>query len=277
MELLKVGLIGCGAIGTSIAEGIRDGKAGEIELNAVCDIEELRMKSLEEKLSNRNLIKTTKPEVLIKLKNIDLVIEAANKSIVEFYSESVLRSGKNLMIMSVGALNDKNLYHRIESLAREYGLKVYIPSGAICGLDGVKAAANARLERAEITTTKHPKSLAGAPYLEDYGIDITRITQTKVIFQGKADEAIKGFPKNVNVAVALSLASMGVDQTTVRIIADPMATHTIHEISVTGEFGELYTKVRNIIHPENPKTSYLAVLSAIRTLRNINDPIQIGT
>ena len=99
----------------------------------------------------------------------------------------------------------------------------------------------------------------------------------QILYQGTAKEAAKGFPKNMNVAVALSLAAIGVDHTMVKIIADPNATRTQHEVKVVGNFGELYTIVKNFLHPDNPKTSYLAALAAIRTLRKVTEPIQVGT
>ena len=103
------------------------------------------------------------------------------------------------------------------------------------------------------------------------------MTKPKIVYRGRAKDAAKGFPKNVNVAVALSLAGVGVDRTMVTIIADPEATRTQHEVRVVGEFGELYTVVKNYVHPKNPKTSYLAALAAIRTLRKRDEAIQIGT
>jgi aspartate dehydrogenase len=275
-ELLKVGLIGCGAIGTSIAEGIRDGRAGEVALSAICDVDDERLRRLKDGMQG-DVVSVTSPEDLIALGGIDLIIEAANQGVVEDHAERVLASGKSLMVMSVGALRDEELQGRLERFAKERGVRVYVPSGAICGLDGVKAAAVAGLESVEITTTKHPRSLVGAPYLEEHGIDLDRISEPVTIFRGTASEAARAFPKNVNVAVALSLAGIGVQRTTVRIVADPGATRTQHEVIAKGEFGELKTRVRNVLHPENPRTSYLAVLAAIRTLRKISEPIQVGT
>lgn len=133
------------------------------------------------------------------------------------------------------------------------------------------------LTSVEIVSTKHPRGLEGAPYLVENNIDLSGLTEPEVVFQGSAREAARGFPKNVNVAVALSLAGIGVDRTVVTIVADPSATRTLHEVRARGEFGELHTTVRNLVHPENPKTSYLAALSAIRTLRKLTEPIQVGT
>lgn len=274
---MNVGLIGCGAIGCTLARGIIEGKAGDIKLVAVCDVLEKRVDGLKEDLSLPNLFTTTEPDELIEREDVEFVIEAASQTVVHAVAEPVLKAGKDIMIMSVGALRDGALADRLEKLAEEKGVKVYLPSGAICGLDGVKAASVEGITRAEITSTKHPRSLEGAPYLVENQISLRGLTKPKIVYRGRAKDAAKGFPKNVNVAVALSLAGIGVDRTMVTIIADPEATRTQHEVRVAGEFGELYTVVKNYVHPENPKTSYLAALAAIRTLRKCTEAIQVGT
>jgi aspartate dehydrogenase len=274
---VKVGLIGCGAIGSTLARGIIEGKAGDVKLVAICDALETRVDGLKEDLSLPGLFTTTMPNELIAREDVEFVIEAASQTVVHTVAETALTAGKDIMIMSVGALRDGALADRLKALAEERGVRVYLPSGAICGLDGVKAASVEGITRAEITSTKHPRSLEGAPYLVENKISLRGLTQPKIVFRGRAKDAAKGFPKNVNVAVALSLAGVGVDRTMVTIIADPEATRTQHEIRVVGAFGDLYTMVKNYVHPENPKTSYLAALAAIRTLGKRAEVIQVGT
>ncbi len=220
---------------------------------------------------------TTESDDIIQDESVELVIEAASREAVKAIAEKVLTAGKHMLIMSVGALSDDDLLSRLEEAARERNVKVYLPSGAICGLDGVKGASVEEIHSAQITSTKHPKSLTGAPFLVENKIDISSLKESTVIFQGTAREAISGFPKNVNVAVALSLAGIGVDKTKVKIVADPNTDRTQHEIRVEGDFGELTTRVRNHVHPDNPKTSYIAALAAIRMLRKLSEPIQLGT
>lgn len=274
---MNVGLIGCGAIGSTLAHAILEGKAGDTTLTAICDLDASRVDRLKEALSLPKLFCTTELEDLINLPDVDFVIEAASQEAVHAVSEKVLHAGKDLLIMSVGALRDEGLTRRLEVLAREKGVKVYLPSGAICGLDGVKAASVEEITRVEITTTKHPRGLEGAPYLVEHKISLRDLAKPKTVYRGNAREAAKGFPKNVNVAVALSLAGIGVDRTMVTIIADPDATRTRHEVTVVGAFGELHTTVNNYVHPANPKTSYLGALAAVSTLRKINTPLQVGT
>jgi aspartate dehydrogenase len=274
---MNVGLIGCGAIGRTLAKAIINRKAGDITLTALCDIDEARLDSLYRELGQETIIKTQDSTSLIENPEINLVIEAATKEAVKEIAEKALDHGKNLLIMSAGAFTDENLYNVLSDKAGKKNLKIYIPSGAIIGLDGVKSASVEKLYRVEIISTKNPKSLVGAPYLVENNINISNLNGPKKVFEGNAENAIKGFPKNVNVAVILSLAGLGVKETLVKIIADPKAKRTQHEIKAEGDFGHLHAITQNTLHPENPKTSYLAPLSAIRLLRKISEPIQIGT
>jgi aspartate dehydrogenase len=268
---LKIGLVGCGAIGTEIAKAI---DSGEIDANlvAVCDhnsataialIDSLRAKPIKAKL-----------EELTSLS--DLVVEAASQKAVPAIAVAALEKGKNLMIMSVGALVDQELYRKLKNLAKEHGSRVYIPSGAISGLDGLKSASIGTIRKVTLTTTKNPNGLVGAPYVLEQKIDLGALTEATVIFEGTATEAVKAFPANVNVAATICLAAReGVVQ--VKIIADPNIKVNRHEIVVEGDFGQIHTKVENVPFPRNPKTSYLAALSAIATLRSIVEPLKIGT
>ena len=119
--------------------------------------------------------------------------------------------------------------------------------------------------------------LVGAPHVEALGIKLETIEKETLLFEGTASEAVKAFPANVNVAATISLAGIGFERTKVRVIADPTLSRNVHEITVEGEFGKLSTRVENLPSPENPKTSYLAALSAISTLKKILSPVQIGT
>lgn len=274
---INIGLIGCGTIGSTLATAIKEGKAGNIKLIAICDVEYKRVEQLNWKLGYQDIFLTTNPNDIVEHKNLDLIIEAASQEVVRNYAEEILNNHKNLMIMSVGAMANEKFCQDLIDVAKKKDVKIYVPSGAICGLDGIKSANVEKLRKVEIITIKNPRSLEGAPYLIDNKIDITNITKSTTIYKGSAKNAAKGFPKNVNVAVALSLAGIGVDRTIVKIIADPNVTRTSHVIRATGDFGELTTNVNNFIHPENPKTSYLAALSAISTLEKLTNPIQVGT
>lgn len=273
---MGVGLIGCGAIGTVLAHAMDEGRAGDARLVAVYDLMLEKSRELVNGLTSKPKIAETL-EKLLEYRDIDLIVEAASQGAVRQYASRVLRAGKNLMIMSVGALVDYDLTEEIRNEARAFGKRVYLPSGAIAGLDGVKAAAIGRIDKVILTTRKPPAGLKDVPYVRRSGIDIDALKEPTVVYEGRASEACKLFPLNVNVAAALSLAGIGQENTEIRVIADPTMERNVHEVSVKGEFGELKTRTENVPSAENPKTSYLAALSAVATLKKITEHMLIGT
>jgi len=268
---LKIGLVGCGAIGTEIARAIDSGKI-EAELAAVCDHNPATAIALIDSLQHKPV--QARLEELVSLS--DLVVEAASQKAVPAIARATLGEGKSLMIMSVGALADVDFYREVKKLAEERGSRVYIPSGAISGLDGLKSASVGTIRKVTLTTTKNPKGLEGAPYILENKIDLEALKEPAVIFEGSAAEAVKAFPANVNVAATLCLAARE-GEVRVKIIADPHINVNRHEIVAEGDFGQIFTRVENVPSPKNPKTSYLAALSAIATLRSIVEPLKIGT
>lgn len=273
---LRTGLIGCGSIGNVIAEAIDKGRVGSVELVAVYDIVKEQADRLVAKLSKKPVIVANADE-LIKREDVQLVIEAASQEAVRQYSLRVLEEDKDLMVMSAGALVDDGLLKEIWDCAKRRGRKVYVPSGAIVGLDNIKSAAIGKIYEVTLTTRKPPLSFEGAPFFRSENIDLHAVEEPLLLYEGTAKEAVRLFPSNVNVAASLSLAGVGADKTKVRIIADPTVKEIIHEIHVRGEFGELETRTVNKPFPGNPKTSYIAALSAIATLKRIAGNILIGT
>jgi aspartate dehydrogenase len=169
------------------------------------------------------------------------------------------------------------VFEIISDACSEFKKTVYLPSGAISGIDAIKSARN-ELESVTITTTKHPRSLKGAKFFETSNLDLDNISDETIIFEGTASEAVRLFPKNVNVSALLSLAGLGSHETIVKVVADPNTDKNIHKIEAVGKFGKINTVVENIPDSTNPKTSRLAILSAIETLRSIcSDEIKIGT
>lgn len=235
-----------------------------------------RARNLASKLSRKPIVARDVYEIL-KRDDVQIVIEAASQEAVRQYAVKVLSSNKDLMVMSAGALLDETLMARIMEAARGSGRRVYVPSGAIVGLDNVKSAAIGRVEEVILTTRKPPISFKGAPYVEGAKIDLSSLKEPLILFDGPAREAVKLFPQNVNVAATLSLAGIGPDRTRVRVIVDPGVRDIIHEIYVRGEFGEIQTRTVNRPFPDNPRTSYIAALSAIATLRRISENIIVGT
>lgn len=271
--MLKIGLVGCGTIGCGISRAIDNGTV-EADFVAVYDRSE---KDVDKLLS---LLKNSRPQFMEPsemIKKIDLLIECASQEAVYEVVPAALHAHCDVMIMSVGAFADEKLYKTIRASAKDNNCKVYLPSGAIAGLDGLKSASTEEIYSVTLTTQKPPRGLAGAPYIIRNKIDLDKITGKTVVFEGPASEAVRAFPANVNVAATISIAGIGFEKTKVKIVANPALSRNIHEIAVEGAFGEFVTKVENVPSPSNPKSSYLASLSAIATLKKIADPFQTGT
>ncbi len=270
--MLKIGVIGCGAIGTEICKAV-DTEIINAKLVAVYDREREHCARLLGTLKN-------KPEVLSPdelISRADIVVECASQAAVRELGLSVLEKGKDLMVLSVGALMDSKLLEEFARVAKERNSMIYIPSGAIAGLDGLKSTSIASIYKVVLSTTKNPESLLGAPFVLEHNLDLSSLHGKTMLFEGCADDAVRAFPENVNVAASLSLAGIGAKKTLVRVFVDPEATKNIHEINVEGDFGTLTCRIENVPSPANPKTSFLAALSAIATLRKITEPLQIGT
>ncbi len=207
---------------------------------------------------------------------IDLLIEAASHEAVKKFVPSALERGVDTIIMSVGALGNEELLKRCRGAAEKGGARIIIPSGAIAGVDAIVSASAGRIDEVRLTTIKNPRSLKRSrDYLAGKGIDIDNLTKRTIIFDGRAREAVKAFPKNVNVAATISIAGIGFERTMVTVIADPEAERTEHHIEVRGEAGTIKTMVRNIPDEKNPGTSHLAVLSAIAAMKGMSGGVWI--
>jgi aspartate dehydrogenase len=270
--MLKIGVIGCGAIGAQICRAIDSGSINA-KLSAIYDRSVQHCERVLESLDNKPIISS--PDDLVS--KSDIVVECASQAAVREHGLRVLESGKDLMVMSVGALMDKKLLEDLLRAARKNDCKIYIPSGAIAGIDGLRSAKAASIDRVEISTTKNPKGLEGAPFIIENNIDLYSFHERRLIFEGNAKEAVRAFPANVNVAASLSLAGIGSEDTRVKVFVDPEASRNIHEITVEGDFGNFTCRIENVPSPGNPRTSLLAALSAIATLKKITEPLQIGT
>jgi aspartate dehydrogenase len=258
MANLKIGIVGCGTIGTAVARAIDDGRipAGLAGLTS-------RTRTRAEELA-RSL--RTSPTVLglpELVQASDCVVEAATGNALEEIVPACLREGRDVFVISVGGLLGHEEWFRE---AETRGCRILFPSGAIAGLDGVRAAAMGRVDSVTLTTRKPPRGLAGAPYVVERRFNLEALTQETLLFEGTAREACKGFPTNVNVSAALSLAGIGPDQTRVRIFAVPGGTFNQHRIEVRGEFGRLSIEIENVPSATNPRTGLLSIFSSIATL-----------
>lgn len=276
MRSIGVAIIGCGAIGSYIAEALDKDLVEGFEVKILYD-------RIPEKAYRLSSSLTTKPRValrfeeIIEAEDVDLVVEAASQKAVRDYALRVIDSGKNLMIMSVGALRDLRFYEKLRDAAKRKGVKLYIPSGAIAGLDAIKAARVASIRSVTLISRKPPHVFQDNAYVKSRGIKLSELKEPVIVYEGSALEACKLFPSSINVAATLSLASLGPEKVKVRIIADPQVSGNIHEVVVEGEFGRIECRTINKPSPKNPKTSLLAALSALATLREITESIQIGT
>jgi aspartate dehydrogenase len=273
MKKLKIGIVGCGAIGSSLAKTVERDLSAKAELAALFDLDENKAQTLSLLLTGK---KTLVVESLNKLiSRSDLVIEAAHANCsFEIARKAILKS-KDVMIMSVGGVVSG--FYDLAKASRKNNSRLYIPSGAVAGIDALKAANLGKIKKVVLTTRKNPKSFQGVRYILDRNIKLDKIKVDTVIFSGSAKQAMRFFPQNINVAGILSLAGIGQFKTRVRLIASPSALKNIHEIEIDSDSGKIFTRTENVLHPANPKTSYLAVLSALATLKQILEPARVGT
>lgn len=259
MDKMKVALIGCGNIGADLCIALHKGDI-PAQWVTLCDIDEERANVLKRSFQLDAKICSLDEAV----QAADFVVECAVADAVKDVVEAAIRHHRDCLVMSVsGLMTHPELIER----AKAHGVQLRIPSGALCGLDGIRSAMEAGLHSVTLTTRKPPKGLVGAPYLVEQGIDIEKITEPKIVFEGNALEAVTAFPANVSVAGALSIAGIGPKETQVRVIADPKATENTHEVRAEGAFGRLQTVTTNMPSPRNAKSSYLASLSAVAELR----------
>lgn len=253
-------LVGCGAIGTEVARAAQ--AMPQVGRIALFDVRREAAEALARSLREKAFVVASVEEGI---REATLVIEAASAEAVRTVGLEALDAGRDLMLLSVTALADPVLLDQLVSLATRRGRRIYVPSGAIAAIDALKAAKVAGLHSVTLTTTKPPAAFG-----------LHGLTGPKVVYEGPADEAMRLFPKNVNIAASLALAGVGPAKTMVRIVADPDATTNIHELLVKGDFGTLTLKVEN--EPSlNPATSRLASLSAIALLHQIASPLKLGT
>ena len=273
VKKLRIGIVGCGAIGTSMAKAIVKDFASQARLVSLYDINKNKALGLARRLRAESSIVTHSLDYLIE--RVDLVIEAAEAKSCLSIARKALNNGCDIIIMSVGGI----IAHKdkLRNLAKKNKARVYIPSGAVCGVDALKAASEKKIKKIILTTRKNPKSFEYSGYIKRKGIRLDKINRDTVLFSGNAGLAIKHFPQNINVAATLSIAGIGQRRTQVRIVACPKIKRNIHEIYIDSDVGRISTRVENLVHPDNPKTSFLAVLAAIATLRQILEPVRIGT
>ena len=266
---VKIGIVGCGAIGSGTASYIDKKLTSVAFVSCLADKDIKAARGLQKKLRSAPKIYDT----VALVKKVDLVIETASGAAASFLLKKVITYRKDLIILSVGALIDK------ASLLKEAAkrkINIYVSSGAVSGLDGLGALSMGNIKKVSLTTSKPSRGLIGAEYLKKKGIDLTNLKKERTVFKGGVKEAIKHFPKNINVAVAISLAS-AFKKVEVCIKADPKLKRNVHHVVVDSQEAKLSIRVENIPSKTNPKTSALAILSTQQLLKKIFSPLKIGS
>lgn len=267
---LRLAIAGLGAIGLRVAEAVDRGDVDGIELAAVSAKDRTAAAA-------RVSVFRVAPKVL-PLEDLpdhaDVVVECAPAAVFTDIAASVLSRGLTFLPLSVGALlRNPDLI----DLARDNGAKIVVPTGAIIGLDTVRAMAVGQIHSVTLETRKPPNGLAGAPHLVENGIDISGLADPLCVFRGTARDAANGFPANVNVAAALGLAGLGPDKTMVEVWADPTIDRNIQSVTIASDSGEATMTMRNIPSDENPRTGRIVANSVIATLQRLTAPLVVGT
>lgn len=268
---VKVGILGCGAIGSRIARSIKSECDQRAAVSALFDINPAKSENLQKLLPYKNIVKKTYSDML---NACDLVVEAVNAPDTHQLVKQALMANKDVLVMSVGKFINAE---SILQLAQKQGVRLLIPSGAIAGIDAIKAAALGKIERVTLTTRKPVYGFADNAYVQARRINLSQIKKETILFDGNVREAVQCFPQNINVAATIALACGSKDKLRIRISTSPEFKVNSHEIEVIGEFGRLTTRTENVVCPDNPKTSYLAVLSAVQTLKQYFEGVKLGT
>ncbi|MBY8974845.1 aspartate dehydrogenase [Rhodobacteraceae bacterium NNCM2] len=265
-----VAIAGLGPIGMKTARAIDAGELPGLRLVAVSAADKAR--------ATARVAGFNAPPSVVAVEKLadhaDIVIECAPKAVFAPIARAAVEAGRIFMPLSVGALLD---HMDLVDRARETGARIMVPTGAIIGLDTVRAMAVEEIHEVTLETRKPPTGLEGAPYLIDNAIDVMALTEATRIFAGTAREAARGFPANVNVAAALSLAGIGPDRTMVEVWADPASTRNVQSVRIKASSGEASMTIMNVPSAENPRTGRITALSVITSLRRLTDPLVVGT
>jgi aspartate dehydrogenase len=264
----RVAVVGLGPIGRKVVEALDKGIDGLV-LAAV---------SVQDPAKHRDFLAgLSKPPAILPIDGLadiaDLVIECAPAKLVRSIVAPFVSRGKTAVVLSAGALLENE---DLIALAKQNGGQIVVPTGALIGLDAMTAAAEGNILSVRMVTRKPVNGLVGAPYLVANNIEIEGLTEPLRVFEGTAREAAKGFPANLNVAVALSLAGLGADRTRLEIWADPTLTRNVHRMEVDSDSARFSMSIENI-PSENPKTGRITALSVIAYLRKQRSPLRVGT
>ena len=263
-----VAIAGVGAIGAELARALDRGVEG-LRLVMVSARDRERAAALVAGFADPPAVVG-----LAELAAADIVVEATPAAVFDQVAGPAIEAGRVLVPCSVGALLPRMA---LIERARQTGARIVVPTGALLGLDAVRAAAEGPVSSIGIETRKPPGGLVGAPYLLEHGIDLADLAEPRLVFEGDARAAAAGFPANVNVAAALALAGIGPERTTVRIWADPGVTRNIHTVQVVSDAARFTMTIENVPSDSNPRTGKLTALSVLACLRGLTSTLKVGS
>jgi aspartate dehydrogenase len=265
---LRIGLAGLGAVGREVAKRLIAGMPGlTLAAVSVRDV----AKAQQHLPGVGGVIPVLAPEALAA--ECDLVIECLPPTLFRAVATATIEQGKLFVPLSVGQLLE---HWDLVGRAEQTGARILVPTGALIGLDAVRAAAEGTIRSVTMITRKPPEGLEGAPYLVQNDISLRGLTEPKKVFDGTAREGARGFPANVNVAAALSLAGIGPDATQLQIWADPTVTRNTHRIEVDADSASFSMLIENV-PSENPRTGRIVALSVVAALRGLTSAVKVGT
>ncbi|MEM7743320.1 MAG: aspartate dehydrogenase [Pseudomonadota bacterium] len=270
MKTYTVGIAGLGAAGMRIARGLDRGEVPGMTLAAVSA-------STPESAAAKVAGLSTPPKAVVAeelAQHADIIIEGAPKAAFLPVATATIEAGKIFMPLSCAQLLE---HMELADRAAETGAQIIVPTGAIIGLDAIRAMGVGEIHEVTLETRKPPRGLSGAPHLERNNISVEGLTEAKLVFKGTAREAAIGFPANVNVSAALSLAGVGPDRTMVEVWADPAVDRNHQSVRVRSNSAEAEMTIRNVPTEENPRTGKITALSVIACLQRMTAPLVAGT
>lgn len=266
---LTVAVAGLGAIGARVVRALDDGIPG-LTLTAVSARRADRAATFLSRLRGN-------PR-LLPLKDLaaeaDIVVECLPPHLLAEVAMPSITNGRTLIVASAGALLD---LPDIAEDARRHGAQIIVPSGALIGFDGLRAAAEAGLDSVHLVTRKPATSFANRVTVNGQEINLTGLSEARCLYAGSVRAAVAAFPVNVNVAAAVSMAGLGPERTEIEVWADPTIENNCHTLTVTSRAGTFTVAVENLPDPENPKSSSLTAFSIIACLRRITAPATVGS
>ena len=265
----KVGIAGLGTIGTAVARRLVAGMDG-LALEAVTSGRREKAGQVLAELGASAAV--VSPEELAR--RCDIIVECAPTAAFLSVATPAMEAGRVMVTVSAAALIENM---QIVEVARAHGGRIIMATGALLGLDAVRAAAKSEIHSVTMITRKPPKSLKGAPHLDVIGVDVMALTEPTKLFDGSAREGARGFPANVNVAAALALAGIGPDRTQLQIWADPTLERNTHTIKVDADSARFELTIENVPSPEKPGTGRITALSMVAALEGLTSTLKVGT